>query len=226
MKSFFIENDLKVLLNWLGINYKSALKKRIIYSIVITLVMFLLGTLLHSIVIIFLSIIIGLGYYKYQYYEIRLKKEKQKTIKKRMFPSFIKKLLILIKTNNIYQTLNKLVTYTDDPIKKHLITLIKDIDYDKSIKPYLSFAQNMEFPEAYQIMIVIYTFTEHLMEKEHLKSLEKMISNLYENEMEEYIEKKKRFLWLIPNISIITMLILVFALAIFMFANIFNEVRF
>lgn len=29
IKSFFVENDLKVLLGWLGINYKKAMKNRI-----------------------------------------------------------------------------------------------------------------------------------------------------------------------------------------------------
>ncbi len=226
MKSFFIEKDLKSLLNWLGINYKRAIKKRILYSIIITIIVLGLGVFLHNVALSIFSIIVGIIYYKYQYYEIKFKKEKQAVLKRRMFPSFVKKLLILIKTNNIYQALNKLINYTDEPIKKHLVSLINDIDKDKSIKPYLRFAKNMEFSEAFQIMIVIYTFNEHSMKKEYLKSLEKMIASLYANEMEEYIEKRKRFLWLIPNISIITMLILIFALALFMFGNIFSEVQF
>lgn len=226
MKSFFIEKDLKSLLNWLGINYKRAIKKRILYSAIITTIVLGLGLFLHNIALSIFSIIVGIIYYKYQYYEIKLKKEKQAVLKRRMFPSFVKKLLILIKTNNIYQALNKLINYTDEPIKNHLVSLINDIDKDKSIKPYLRFAKNMEFSEAFQIMIVIYTFNEHSMKKEYLKSLEKMIASLYANEMEEYIEKRKRFLWLIPNISIITMLILIFALALFMFGNIFSEVQF
>lgn len=226
MKSFFIEKDLKSLLNWLGINYKRAIKKRILYSAIITTIVLGLGLFLHNIALSIFSIIVGIIYYKYQYYEIKLKKEKQAVLKRRMFPSFVKKLLILIKTNNIYQALNKLINYTDEPIKKHLVSLINDIDKDKSIKSYLRFAKNMEFSEAFQIMIVIYTFNEHSMKKEYLKSLEKMIASLYANEMEEYIEKRKRFLWLIPNISIITMLILIFALALFMFGNIFSEVQF
>ncbi|MDD4375545.1 MAG: hypothetical protein PHR25_02070 [Clostridia bacterium] len=226
MKKFFIEKDLKEILGWLGLGYKKSIRKRIFSSLLITILIFLLGLFLKNIPIQIFSIPVFFLYYKYQYYDIKKKRNKFIIIKKRMFPSFMKKLLILIKTNNIYQALNKLVEYTDEPIKKYLIELINDIDVDKSIKPYIKFAKKMEFSEAYQVMIVIYTFSEHSMKKEYLISLEKMISRLYDNEIEELIEKKKRFLWLLPNMTIVTMLVLIFSLALYMFSNIFSEVKF
>jgi hypothetical protein len=226
MKKIFIEKDLKELLHWLGLNYKKAMRRRIFDSLLITILIFLVGTFLRNIPIQIFSIISFFLYYKYQYYEIKNKRKKLVIIKKRMFPSFMKKLLILIKTNNIYQALNKLIEYTDEPIKRYLIELINNIDVDKSIKPYIKFAERMEFSEAYQVMIVIYTFSEHSMKKEYLTSLEKMISRLYDNEIEELIEKKKRFLWVLPNMTIVTMLVLIFSLALYMFSNIFSEVRF
>lgn len=226
MKKLFIEKDLKEILGWVGINYKKAIQKRILTSMFLFLITLFLGFFLKSISIKLFSIVVFFIYYKYQYYDVKSKRHKLILIKKRMFPSFMKKLLILIRTNNIYQALNKLIPYTDEPIKEYLKELINNIDDDKTIKPYLDFAKKMEFDEAYQVMIVIYTFSEHMMKKEYLLSLEKMISNLYNNEIEEMIEKKKRFLWLLPNISIVTMLILIFSLAIYMFGNIFSEVNF
>ena len=83
----------------------------------------------------------------------------------------------------------------------------------------------MEFIEAYQIMAVLYTFSEHAMSKKHLISLETMISHLYDNEIDEIVENKKRMLWLYPNFCIISMLFLVFSLAIFMFISIMSEVN-
>ena len=83
----------------------------------------------------------------------------------------------------------------------------------------------MEFIEAYQIMAVLYTFSEHAMSKKHLVSLETMISHLYDNEIDEVIEGKKRMLWLYPNFCIIGMLVLVFSLAVFMFISIMSEVN-
>ncbi len=82
----------------------------------------------------------------------------------------------------------------------------------------------MEFIEAYQIMAMLYTFSEHAMSKKHLVSLESMISDLYDNEIDEIVESKKRMLWIYPNFCIIAMLILVFTLAAFMFISIMGEV--
>ena len=134
------------------------------------------------------------------------------------------KILILIRTNNVYTSFVKMVEYTDEPIKKYLLELIEEIKNDKSIKPFNNFADKMEFIEAYQIMAMLYTFSEHAMSKKHLVSLETMISNLYDNEIDEIIEEKKRMLWLYPNFCIIAMLFLVFSLAIFMFISIMGQV--
>ena len=133
-----------------------------------------------------------------------------------MFPSFVKKLLILLRTNNIYVSLNKMLDFTDDPIKKYLVQLIDEIDKDKSVQPYINFANNMEFIEAYQIMIMLYSFSEKAMNQKHLSNLENMIFQLYNNEIDEVVESKKRLMWMYPNFTILTMMALIFALAIFM----------
>lgn len=97
------------------------------------------------------------------------------------------------------------------------------INNDKGSDPYVKFANKMGFIEAYQVMIMLYSFAEHSKNKKHLISLEKMISQLYENEIDETIESKKRLLWLYPNYIILTMLAFVFSLAIYMFISIFSE---
>ena len=118
-----------------------------------------------------------------------------------------------------------MIDYTDDPIQKNLIELVEEIKEDKSIKPFTNFADKMEFDEAYQIMAMLYTFQEHAMSRNNLVSLESFISRLYDNEIDEVVEGKKRLLWLYPNFCIMAMLVLVFSLAIFMFVSIMSEVN-
>ena len=178
IKNFFVEEDLKTILGWLGINYKKAMKNRIILSCFFACLTIFLGLYFKSIYIILLSIVVGIGYYKLQYFNVKKKKKSLIAIKRRMFPSFVKKILILIRTNNIYTSLVKMADYTDEPIKKYLLELIEDIKSDKTIKPFNDFAEKMEFREAGQIMAVLYTFQEHAMSKKHLYSLEKSISNV------------------------------------------------
>ena len=226
IKNFFIEEDLEVLLGWLGINYKKALKNRIKNSIIIFLLFLVIGIILQKYWISGLSILISIFYYKMQYYSTKKKRKQLIVIKKRMFPSMVKKLLILLRTNNIYVSLNKLLTFTDEPIRKYLKELIDEIDNDKSITPYINFANKMEFIEAYQVMVMLYTFSEKSMSKSHLKSLEDMIFQLYNNEIEDVIETKKRLMWLYPNYVILSMMAMIFSLAIFMLLDIMNGVNF
>lgn len=225
IKRFFVEEDLKDILGWLGIDYKKSMNNRIILSCFFMCFTIFIGIYFKSIYIIIFSIFVGLGYYKYQYFSVKKKKKKEVALKRRMFPSFVKKILILIRTNNVYTSFVKMIDYSDDPIKKYLIELVEGIKEDKSIAPFNKFADRMEFIEAYQIMAMLYTFSEHAMSKKHLASLETMVSHLYDNEIDEIVEEKKRMLWLYPNFSIIAMLILVFSLAIFMFASILGEVN-
>lgn len=224
IRNFFIEEDLKSILAWLGINYKKAMKNRIILSCFFAFLTLFLGYYFKNIYIMLGSVFVGLGYYKFQYLSVKKRKNKQIALKRRMFPAFVKKILILIRTNNVYTSFVKMVEYTDEPIKKYLLELIEEIKKDKSIKPFNNFADKMEFIEAYQIMAMLYTFSEHAMSKKHLVSLETMISSLYDNEIDEIIEEKKRMLWLYPNFCIIAMLVLVFSLAIFMFISIMGQV--
>lgn len=226
IKNFFIEEDLEVLLGWLGINYKKALKNRIKNSIIIFILFLILGIILQKYWISGLSFVISIFYYKMQYYSTKKKRKQLIVIKKRMFPSMVKKLLILLRTNNIYVSLNKLLTFTDEPIRKYLKELIDEIDNDKSITPYINFANKMEFIEAYQVMVMLYTFSEKSMSKSHLKSLEDMIFQLYNNEIEDVIETKKRLMWLYPNYVILSMMAMIFSLAIFMLLDIMNGVNF
>ena len=224
IRNFFIEDDLEVLLGWLGINYKKAMKNRIRNSIIVFLILLVLGILTKKLLIVLLSFVIGLSYYKYQYYLTKKNKKKLIDLKRRMFPNFVKKLLILLRTNNIYVSLNKLLDFTDEPIKTHLVKLIKEIDDDKSINPYINFANDMEFIEAYQVMIMLYTFSEKTKSKNHLANLENMIFQLYNNEILDIIESKKRMLWMYPNYTILTMMALIFALAGFMLFDVLNGV--
>lgn len=225
IKNFFVEEDLKDILGWLGINYKKAMKNRIILSCFFTFLVIFLGVYFKSVYILISSIFIGIGYYKYQYLSIKNKRKNLIAIKRRMFPAFVKKILILIRTNNVYTSLVKMIDYTDDPIQKNLIELVEEIKVDKSIKPFTNFADKMEFDEAYQIMAMLYTFQEHAMSRSNLVSLESFISHLYDNEIDEVVEGKKRLLWLYPNFCIMAMLVLVFSLAIFMFVSIMSEVN-
>lgn len=224
LKSIFIEEDLRQLTDWLGLNYQQAIKKRFSQSLIFIpfalIVYIMLGNLFISTVIALMSVF----YYKLQYFQIKYKKSNVIAIKRRMFPSFVKKLLLLLRTNNIYQSLCEAINYVDEPIKTYLIELIEEIDKDKSIKPYQHFADKMEFGEAGQIMNMLYIFNEYSTDERHLSQLEEVISALSANEIDEIIERKKRNLWIYPNITILSMLAIVFGLAAYMFVSVLSDV--
>lgn len=224
LRGFFIEEDLKELTDWLGLNYNQAIKRRFLQSIIFIPLAILVYIFLNNIYLAVGVALLSIIYYKYQYFQIKYKRSNVIAIKRRMFPNFIKIILLLLRTNNIYQSLNIAIDYVDEPIKRYLKELIKDIDNDKSIKPYQTFARKMEFGEAYQIMNMLYIFNEHGQDEKHLAQLEQVISELSANEIDEIVERKKRNLWIYPNITIITMLVIIFGLAAYMFTSILSDV--
>lgn len=226
LKKILIEEDLYMSLGWLGLDYKKALVKRISKSLYILMFFFFLFVAFKNYFYILLGIIFSFFYYKYLYYEIKKKRSSLILIKRRMFPSFVKKILILLRTNNIYKSLSIMIDFTDEPYKKYLIELVSDIDLNKGISPYTDFAKKLEFDEAMQIMLMIYTFTNVNKSDKHLESLDSLISKLYDNELEEAIEVKKRMLWIYPNYTILTMLVLIFSIAIYMFIDVLSKVSF
>ena len=75
-----------------------------------------------------------------------------------------------------------------------------------------------------QIMNMLYIFNEHSTDERHLQQLEEVISALSANEIDEIIERRKRSLWIYPNITILTMLAVVFGLAAYMFVSVLSDV--
>lgn len=224
LRHFFIEDDLKQLTDWLGLNYIQAIKRRFLQSMLFIPLAILTYILLGNVFIAVGVALLSVFYYKYQYIQIKYKKSNVITIKRRMFPGFVKKIALLLRTNNIYNSLVLCVDYVDEPIKTYLKELIAEIDKDKSITPYKNFARKMEFSEAHQIMNMLYIFNEHGQDEKQLDDLEEVISALSANEIDEMIEKKKRNLWIYPNITILTMLVIIFGLAAYMFTSVLGEI--
>lgn len=225
IKSFFIEKDLKIYLENFNLNYKKYMKNRILQSLMIIVIVIIFTLILKSPKILILAIPLSILIYKYKYISLIKYKKNQIIMKKRMFPIFVKEILLLVRTNNIYNALKKEIEYTPEPIKTYLIELIEDIDKDKSKKPFDKFADKMEFEQSSLVMSMLYTFNEYALNRDHLKSLELLISQLYNNEIEEYIENKKKNLWIYSNYTILTMLAFTFGLGIFMFVEILGKVN-
>ncbi|MDD2376360.1 MAG: hypothetical protein PHD15_02140 [Clostridia bacterium] len=225
IKSFFIEKDLKLYLENFNLNYKKYMKNRIMQSIMIIIIVIIFTAVFKSPKILLLSLPLAVLTYKYKYMILVKYKKNQIIMKKRMFPIFVKEILLLVRTNNIYNALKKEVEYTPEPIKTYLVDLVKDIDNDKSKKPFDDFANKMEFEQATLVMSMLYTFNEYALNREHLKSLELLITQLYNNEIEEFIENKKKNLWLYSNYTILTMLAFTFGLGIYMFVEILGKVN-
>ena len=225
IKSFFIEKDLKLYLENFNLNYKKYMKNRIMQSIMIIIIVIIFTAVFKSPKILLLSLPLAVLTYKYKYMILVKYKKNQIIMKKRMFPIFVKEILLLVRTNNIYNALKKEVEYTPEPIKTYLVDLVTDIDNDKSKKPFDDFANKMEFEQAALVMSMLYTFNEYALNREHLKSLELLINQLYNNEIEEFIENKKKNLWIYSNYTILTMLAFTFGLGIYMFVEILGKVN-
>ena len=146
----------------------------------------------------------------------RLRVNKRREIRK-YFPGFLKDVLLLIRTNNLHIAFLKETEYAPEPIRNVLEELIEEMDRDKTRKPFEKFAGKVGTDEALLAMRMLYTFNEHSLNRTHLKSLELLVDKLYQNEIQEFIKKKKKKLWFYSNLTILIMLFIIFNFAIFMF---------
>lgn len=217
-----MEKDLKDLTSNLNINYNLFKRNRIIETVImlfISITLFLIND-------IFFICIFLLPYLVYKGKYNNLVKNKNNLIKmnQKLFPFFIKDLLILLKTNNVYNSLKEELNFIGEPYKTYITNLLNEMDSDKSKKPFDNFAAKLGFNEANLVMNTLYTFQEYSISKEHLENLDLLVEQLYNNMINQAIEEKKRYNFLYSNALILTCLLFTFSFGVYMFLNILNEV--
>lgn len=199
------EERLSDLLYFFNQDRKQFKKTRLIFGVLFMLlgfIVFYLKSSLPYLIVPILGFVIG---YKYPYYKLIAKKNREDVLNSYLFPEFIQSFIALIPTSgNVYQTLLATYPYTKDPLKSRLATLIEKIQKENKREYYLEFADFIGTSESYMVMDMIYQFSEFGIKKDSLKELQSYMAEIQKNRMNEIIEKKMRVM---ENYSLIPVFI-------------------
>ena len=197
-------NPLKRDIEFIGLSYKKELTKIIIINIfaVLALSAGFLFTKMVMVLIVGLLSIFGINYFLYFTYSGR----KAQLIKERSdeFVHIISYFRIFIKNkNNVYQSFNRLLTYSSDWMKDKIEIMLNAIDSDKSIKPFTDFADRFDLPIARNVMISIYQMVEQGEASEQLNQFTILFEQMSQTLNDERKDRKFRSFDIISFMPII-----------------------
>ncbi|MCF0107769.1 MAG: hypothetical protein HUJ59_02015 [Bacilli bacterium] len=96
--------------------------------------------------------------------------------------------------NNVYQSFKKILIYSSDWMKDKLERFLSDIDSDKSVKPFIDFANNFQFGIAKNLMLSIYQMVDEGEDNLHFMQFDALFLSLTETHMDEMKSKKEKSL--------------------------------
>ena len=189
------KNKLKDTIEFVGLSYK----KEIIIILAINVIFMLSAT---AIYIFFKNIIYSvfilvalnmLDYFLFSRYN-----DKKKTILKNReneLVSIISYFDVYIRNNkNVYQSFNQLIPYCSNYMKEKIEDLLKEIDEDKSIQPFVNFAGNFQNLSMHSLMISIYQMVDQGESSEQLTHFNVIFDEISRNRQQEMIAQKDKAL--------------------------------
>ena len=189
------KNKFKDTIEFVGLSYK----KEIVIILAIN-VIFLLSAI--AIYIFFKNIIYSvfiivalsmLDYFLFSRYN-----DKKKTILKNReneLVSIISYFDVYIRNNkNVYQSFNQLIPYCSNYMKEKIEDLLKEIDEDKSIQPFVNFAGNFQNLSMHSLMISIYQMVDQGESSEQLTHFNVIFDEISRNRQQEMIAQKDKAL--------------------------------
>ena len=96
--------------------------------------------------------------------------------------------------NNVYQSFNLLIPYCSHWMKNKIEELLKDIDKDKSVQPFVDFANNFKNIATQGLMLSIYQMVDQGENPEQLTHFNVLFEEMSRNRNQEMVETKNKSL--------------------------------
>ena len=96
--------------------------------------------------------------------------------------------------NNVYQSFNLLIPYCSSWMKDKIETFLKEIDNDKSVQPFVNFANNFEQLSSHSLLLSIYQMVDQGESNEQLAQFDVISDEIARNRQKEMKEQKEKSL--------------------------------
>ena len=104
---------------------------------------------------------------------------------------------------NVYQAFRSLINYSSAWMEEQIQSLILEIDNDKSVKPFLNFANKFKNKMASNIMLSIYQMVEEGEGRAHMLQFETLFQELSKSLNAQLIDDKERSMGSISSMPLI-----------------------
>lgn len=189
------KSNLKETIDFVGLSYKKELTIVLVINIAFfvgaVLIYIFLKNFIYSVFI--LVAIAVLDYFMFSRYS-----DKKKAILKNReneLVSIISYFDVYIRNNkNVYQSFNQLIPYCSNWMKEKVEDLLKEIDEDKSVQPYVNFANNFQNLSMHSLMISIYQMVDQGESAEQLTHFNVIFEEISRVRQQEMINQKDKAL--------------------------------
>ena len=96
--------------------------------------------------------------------------------------------------NNVYQSFAQLIPYCSDWMKEKIETMLSEIDIDKTVQPFINFANNFQQLSSHSLMLSIYQMIDQGENSEQLLQFNVIFDELSKNRNKEMVNQQDRAL--------------------------------
>lgn len=195
---------LNELLDFIGVNKKIELIKALVLNVGILAIIVIATVFLKQIMIAFVGIIFILMA-NYILFNTYLSKKKEILMERESeFISIIGYFQFFISNGfNVYQSFQSLIPYSSIWMEEQIQSLITQIDNDKSVKPFINFANKFTNKIANNVMLSIYQMVDEGENNIHLLHFQSLFEELKRNQQKDLIDGKDRSMSSLSSLPLI-----------------------
>ena len=190
-----MKNSLKETIEFVGLSYTKEMLKIMVLNLLVlgsvALIYFLLNNVVVSIFILIALIVID-------YFLLSRFNDKKKALLKSRENELIAIIsyfeVYVQNKNNVYQSFNMLIPYCSPWMKDKIEVLLKEIDEDKTVQPFVNFASNFHQLSTHSLMLSIYQMVDQGENTHQLKQFDVIFTELARNRNREMMEQKSNSL--------------------------------
>ncbi len=190
-----MKNNLKETIEFVGLSYIKEMLKVALLNVIFIAISFLIYFLLNNVIF---AIFILISLIVLDYFLLTRFNDKKKTLIKSRENELIAIIsyfeVYVQNKNNVYQSFNMLIPYCSPWMKDKIEALLKEIDDDKSVQPFVNFANNFHQLSTHSLMLSIYQMVDQGENTHQLRQFDVIFTELARNRNREMMEQKSNSL--------------------------------
>ena len=190
-----MKNSLKETIEFVGLSYTKEMLKIIVLNLLVLGSVALIYFLLNNVVV---SIFVLIALIAIDYFLLSRFNDKKKALLKSRENELIAIIsyfeVYVQNKNNVYQSFNMLIPYCSPWMKDKIEVLLKEIDEDKTVQPFVNFASNFHQLSTHSLMLSIYQMVDQGENTHQLKQFDVIFTELARNRNREMMEQKSNSL--------------------------------